>query len=173
VGSIAGHVLNITLQLTFLFCVWAAIITDFRTLLIPNWISLALLAAFALFAAVHLARGAVGGHLLVMAAVLTLSVGFFVLGWIGGGDVKFVSVIALWMGPGHVAPFVVVMALLGAVLAVGLIGLRQYVFLIDQRVQRLWIVGRCIELAQSGQCPYGIAIGGAALISAPGVFSLP
>ena len=53
-----------------------AIITDFKTLLIPNWISLALLAAFAPFAVLHVPLGAIGGHFLVMAIVLALSVFF-------------------------------------------------------------------------------------------------
>jgi len=172
VGSIAAHLLDIALQLTFLFCVCSAIVIDFRTLLIPNWISLALIAAFALFAIFHLAPGALGGHLLIMALILALSIVFFLAGWIGGGDVKFLSVIALWMGPGHVAPFVMLMAVLGAALATSLLFVRRHPVLADQRMRKFWFVGRMAELADAGQCPYGVAIGVAALFAAPGVFGL-
>jgi prepilin peptidase CpaA len=169
---IADHLVDISLQMTFLFCVSFAIINDFRTLLIPNWISLALVAAFAVFAVFNLALGALGGHLLVMAVVLIVSIVFFLAGWMGGGDVKFLSAVALWMGPGDAAPFVVLMALLGATLAITLLVVRRYALLVDRRVQKLWFVGRVVQLAEAGQCPYGIAIGGAALIAAPGVFGL-
>jgi len=111
--------LDIALQLIFLICLCFAIITDFKTLLIPNWISLALLAAFVPFAILHVPLEVVGGHLLAMGVVLALSVSFFVAGWMGGGDVKFMSAIALWMGPDHVAPFTVLMAFLGAAIAIG------------------------------------------------------
>jgi prepilin peptidase CpaA len=120
----------------------------------------------------NLALGALGGHLLVMGVVLIVSILFFLAGWMGGGDVKFLSAVALWMGPGDAAPFVVLMALLGAALAILLLFVRRYMCLLDRRVHRLWLVGRVVELAEAGQCPYGVAIGAAALLAAPRVFGL-
>ena len=155
---------DVALQLAFLVCVLFAIITDFKTLLIPNWISLALLAAFAPFAALHVPLAAIGGNFLVMALVLALSVFFFVAGWMGGGDVKLMSAIALWMGPTHVAPFVVLMALLGAILALSIVAIEKFGPLLGPRVLDLALFRRLGELADSGQCPYGVAIGVAGFI---------
>lgn len=170
VGSLA-HAVDTALQLTFLFCVCYAIITDFRTLLIPNWISLTLVATFAVFAIFHVAAGAIGGHLFVTAIVLALSIVFFVLGWIGGGDVKFMSAMALWMGPDYITPFVVLMALLGAALAMSLISIDKYGSFLTPRAQEIWPVSRLMQLARSRQCPYGVAIGVAGLLVSLGVFA--
>ena len=156
--------LDVILQLAFLVCVSFAVITDFRTLLIPNWISLALLAAFAPFAVLHLPLGAIGAHFLVMAIVLALSVSFFVAGWMGGGDVKFMSAIALWMGPTHAAPFVVLMALMGGMLAISILAMERFGQWLGPRVLNLAPFRRLGELADSRQCPYGVAIGVAGLI---------
>ena len=165
--------LDIALQLTFLICVCFAVITDFKTLIIPNWISLALLAAFVPFALLHLPLEAVGGHLLAMGVVLVLSISFFMAGWMGGGDVKFMSAIALWMGPDHVAPFTVLMALLGAALAIGLMAMAKFAPLLGPRLLDFAIPKRLAELAASRQCPYGVAIGVAGLILSFGVFAAP
>jgi prepilin peptidase CpaA len=167
----ATAVLDIALQLTFLICVCFAIITDFKTLLIPNWISLALIAAFIPFAILHVPLDAILGHLLAMGVVLVLSVCFFVAGWMGGGDVKLMSAIALWMGPDHVAPFTVLMALFGAALAIGLMGMAKFGPLLGPRLLDRAIPKRLGELASSRQCPYGVAIGVAGLILSFDVFA--
>lgn len=165
--------LDIALQLIFLICLCFAIITDFKTLLIPNWISLALLAAFVPFAILHVPLEVVGGHLLAMGVVLALSVSFFVAGWMGGGDVKFMSAIALWMGPDHVAPFTVLMAFLGAAIAIGLMGMAKYGPLLGPRLLDRPVPKRLAELASSRQCPYGVAIGVAGLLLSFDVFASP
>ena len=163
--------LDNALQLTFLVCVCFAIITDFKTLLIPNWISLALLAVFVPFAILHVPLEAIAGHLLAMAVILVLSVCFYVAGWMGGGDVKFMSAIALWMGPDHVAPFAVLMALFGAALAVGIMMMDKFGPLLGPRLLSLTLPKRLAELARSRQCPYGVAIGLAGLILSFAVFA--
>jgi prepilin peptidase CpaA len=167
----ATAVLDIALQLTFLICVCFAIITDFKTLLIPNWISLALIAAFIPFAVLHVPLDAILGHLLAMGIILILSISFFVAGWMGGGDVKLMSAIALWMGPDHVAPFTILMALFGAVLALGLLGMAKFGPLLGPHLLDRAIPKRLDELASSRQCPYGVAIGVAGLILSFDVFA--
>jgi prepilin peptidase CpaA len=164
-------ILDTAVQLTFVFCVCYAIISDFRTLLIPNWISVTLVAAFAVFAAMHLKADALPGHLMTMGILLVLSICFFVAGWIGGGDAKFLSAMALWMGPEYVAPFAMLMALLGAVLALSLIFLGRYGVLIGQPVREFWLTKRLLELATIRECPYGVAIGLAGLVVSTQVFA--
>src|ERR1700757_2803569 len=73
--------------------------SDLFTMTISNRISLALVAGFALLAAfggmgthdvmLHLAAGAI---------VLVCAFTFFAMGWVGGGDAKLASAIALWLG---------------------------------------------------------------------------
>ena len=171
IGPVAYAVLDSALLLTFLFCVCYAIITDFQTLLIPNWISLTLIGAFVVFATIHVAAAAITGHLFVAAIVLTLSITFFVLGWIGGGDVKFMSAIALWMGPDYIAPFTVLMASFGAALAICLIGIEKYGAFVSPRMQDVWPVSRLRKLARSRECPYGVAIGTAGLLLVLQIFA--
>jgi prepilin peptidase CpaA len=170
--AVAGvfAILDTAVQLTFVFCICYAIISDFRTLLIPNWISVTLVGAFAIFAAMHLKADAVPGHLMTMGILLVLSICFFVAGWIGGGDAKFLSAMALWMGPDHIAPFAMLMAFLGAVLALSLIFVGRYGALFGQRVGELWLTKRLLELAASRECPYGVAIGLAGLVVSTQVF---
>ena len=89
----------------------------------------------------------------------------------GGGDVKLMSAIALWMGPDHVAPFVVLMALFGAALAVGIMAMDKFGPLLGPRLLNLALFRRLGELANSRQCPYGVAIGVAGFILSFAVFA--
>ena len=84
-----------------------------------------------------------GGALLVFA----LFVGAFALGQMGGGDVKLIGALALWLAPGNVMSMLIVMSLAGGALTIA--------FLIDQRLRR-----------GSGpiEIPYGVAIAGAGLL---------
>jgi prepilin peptidase CpaA len=166
--SIAYSLLAAALQLTFVFCICYAIVTDFAKLLIPNWISLVLVGTFAVFAALHVRLADLPGHLFVTLVIFGVSLAFFVAGWMGGGDVKFLTALALWMGPENVAPFVVMMALLGSVLAIGLLLMGRLD--LGPRMQKIWIVSRLAQLAQERQCPYGVAIGAAGLLVSPGIF---
>ena len=152
--------LDVVLQLAFLICVCFAVITDFRTLLIPNWISLALLAAFAPFAVLHLPLSAIGGHFLVMAIVLALSVFFFVVGWVGGGDVKLMAACALWAGPTHIVEFIMVTTLYGALLSAAFLlpAFRQKAEAADAHY-----VGT-LTAALRRRLPYGLAIATGAVV---------
>jgi prepilin peptidase CpaA len=155
------------ISLAYIFCLCFAIVSDFRTLIIPNWVPVALVSLFALFAAMHLDWRGVLAHMTVAAVVFVIALVFFLARWMGGGDVKLVTAVALWMGPEHSAQFSVTMALLGAMLAVSLLLLRQYAWILRHPLGQQAIVRRLGELAQAGECPYGVAIGVAALITVP------
>jgi prepilin peptidase CpaA len=51
-------------------------------------------------------------------ALLTLVVlaGFFAMGWMGGGDVKLLTALALWVKPGDFVSLIIYMAIIGGVL---------------------------------------------------------
>lgn len=100
-----------------------AAVGDWRRYLIPNWISLALLALYPLFA---LSSNLLGppaaavpwlASLLVASIAFILLAGLFALNKLGGGDVKLISALALWAGPGLIAGFLIVTSLAGGVLS--------------------------------------------------------
>src|SRR5664280_1832538 len=73
--------------------------SDLLTMTISNRLSLALAGGFFLLALVTgMSLAAVGMHLAAGALVLVISVGFFSMGWIGGGDAKLAAATALWLG---------------------------------------------------------------------------
>lgn len=155
------------IKLAYIFCLCFAVVSDFRTLIIPNWVSIALIALFAVFAAMHLDMRSTLAHLAVAGVVFAVALVFFLAGWMGGGDVKLLTAAALWMGPFRAAEFTVIMALLGAGLAVSLILLRQYEWVLRSPIGQQAVIRRLGDLARAGECPYGVAIGVAALIASP------
>jgi prepilin peptidase CpaA len=165
--SFASHVL---FQAVYVFCVCYAIVSDFSTLKIPNWIPVTLVAAFALFAVVYLDASTILRHLYIAAIVFALGVGFFVAGWIGGGDVKLLTAVTLWIGQQHAPAFVLLMALLGAALAGGLYTVNRYADELEPYAARSWLMRRLLQMATSGRCPYGVAIGIAGLARAVGIW---
>src|SRR5688572_11747864 len=103
--------------------VWAAI-TDVKGLRIANWVSSALVGLFALYVGVgYLDLGtkqlAVLWHVGVALVVLAIGFGIFAFGAMGAGDIKLMSAVALWAGPGLAIPFLVFTSIAGG--AMGLI----------------------------------------------------
>jgi prepilin peptidase CpaA len=100
----------------------AAMVSDLRFRLIPDWTAGGILL---LFLVPHLAMGAWGvlAHGLA-AAVLTFAIGaaFFWCGWLGGGDVKLLASLAAWGGFGGLAHFALLTSLLGGVLSLACAG---------------------------------------------------
>jgi prepilin peptidase CpaA len=152
--------------LAFAGLVLAAALTDLATFTIPNWISVALAAAFvpaALLAGVHLAD--IGWSLALGVGVFILAAGMFALGWVGGGDAKLMASAALWVGLKGFLAYMAFTGLAGGALALGLLGLR------SAWVRPLAAAGPAWtqRLATPGEsAPYGVAIAigalGAALL---------
>lgn len=97
--------------------VWAAW-ADFTKFVIPNVISIALLLLYPIH--VLTAPGEVYWVFAIVMAVVVFLVGFFmfVLGAMGGGDVKLMSVCILWAGPIYLVEFIGVMLAMSILLAV-------------------------------------------------------
>jgi prepilin peptidase CpaA len=162
--------LLLMLQSVYVGCICYAIVSDFRNLRISNWISVILIAAFVVFATTHLEPRSILGHVAVAAVVFLIFSAFFVAGWVAGGDVKFITAIALWAGLEHVGNFVLLTALVGSVLAITLLQIKKYGPLVQGALGNVWLFQRMSTLAEGSQCPYGVAIGIAALISSAGIF---
>ena len=134
----------------------AAGIEDARTREIAN----AKNAAIALLAplwwwALGLGWTDVGVQLLVAAIVFGVFVGAFAAGWMGGGDVKMIAAISLWLPLGSLVDMLMVMAVLGGAITV--------LMMIDQRRRRAF---GTIEV------PYGVAIAAAALLVLPAILPI-
>ena len=142
-----------------------AALRDATSMTIPNWISVALVVAYAPAAvAVGLAPGVAGLSLALCVGALAVGIGMYALHWVGGGDAKLFAASALWLGLGGAAPFLLWTALAGGVLAVTLLSARRMVAISGFPVRRPWI-GRL--LAPEGDIPYGIAIAAGALMAFP------
>lgn len=140
----------------------AAAFEDFRRLIIPNWVILALLALWP----AHLATLPTAAWLLDGAGAFGCALGIFAVGallyargCVGGGDVKLLAAAALWMGPAATPEFLLLTALAGGVLAMALL----------TPVGGLITLGRTVLGpagldAPANAVPYGVAIAAAALI---------
>lgn len=139
---------------------------DIATMTIPNWVSIVMAAAFPVFA---LAAGHtlafIGFHLAVGAIVLVLGIGLFSLNLLGGGDVKVIAAASVWTGLSGFAPFLTTMLLVGGVLAVGLVVVRQFA---QPREGRPAFLNRLLDRKRGA--PYAVAIAAGGLMALP---SLP
>ena len=121
--------------------------TDIRRRQIDNGLNVAIAAGAPLFWwSCGLDLPAVGAQLLSAAACLAVLWTLFVLRMMGGGDVKLLTVLALWIRPAWFLKLIVVMAVLGGVLSVILAGWQLW----RRRGDRLSV-------------PYGVAISAAGL----------
>ena len=121
----------------------AAAVFDWRSRTIPNWLN----AAFALGAipfwwatGLPLWPG-VALHVGVAFAVLAVFAMLFQLGMMGGGDVKMLAAIALWLPPLAMLQLLVIMSLAGGLLTLAMV-----------------IAHKLRKPAGRLEIPYGIAI---------------
>ena len=125
-----------------------AAISDLRTRLIHNWLTFGIAAAAPAFwwaSGLSLWPG-VGAQLALGLTAFAVLAGLFAAGAMGGGDVKLLTALALWLPWQPFLKLLVMMALLGGVLTI--------VFAAAHRIARR--KGR-VEI------PYGVAIAGAGL----------
>jgi len=99
---------------------------DLRTLRIANRLSLAAVAAFALWAAAGVALGRLSPAtfgMTILCGLLVFAVGAtgFAAGVLGGGDVKLLAAASLFAGPAHLVDFLVVTALVGGALGLAVL----------------------------------------------------
>jgi len=140
--------------------------SDIARMIIPNWVSIALGAAFPPAAlAAGLPLGEIGMHLLFGAAVLAVGFFLFAANIFGGGDAKLLAATAVWTGFAAFWPFLFWTATAGGVLALALLAARQFV---KQAETHPPFVNHLLQ-KQSG-IPYGVAIMCGGLMAIP---SLP
>lgn len=124
-----------------------AIVTDLGSRTIANRLNLAVaVLAVGWWIAGGLSLGDIGLHIAGALVMLFLFGTAFALGAMGGGDVKLIAALGLWLSPLLLAKMLIVMSIGG-----GLLTLAAVVVKVARRAQ-----GK-IEV------PYGVAISGAAL----------
>ena len=137
---------------------------DLMSYEIPNWVSLAMIAAFLVAAFAGSFRLAdIGWHLAAGATVLAVGFILFAAKVFGGGDAKLLAACAVWIGWMGLLKFFVFVALIGGVFALALIVFRRLT-LPDSWTNRPWI--RRLH-DKKGRMPYGVAIGLGGILMVP------
>lgn len=116
-GGILAYGLLAALAIALLF----AAFTDLRSRIIENWLTLGMAAAAPLFwwaTGLALWPG-VALQVALGVTVFAVLAGLFALGAMGGGDVKLLTALALWLPWAPFLKLLVLMALLGGLLTVG------------------------------------------------------
>ncbi len=158
---------NITLYLFAAVSIYAAI-SDWNRFKIPNTVPLTLLLLWPLHVLSMPYQSEVWVSVACAGAFLGLGLYAFSKNWLGAGDVKFLSMAALWVPGGMMLNFILVISIAGGVLCAGLLVLRQ------------WQIKKSIAVANSPQtagislkspylkqyAPYGVAIACGCLFTA-------
>ena len=118
--------------------------TDIASRRIANWLTAAVALGAPLFwwaSGMDLWPG-VAGQLALAGVTFAVGAGLFAMRAMGGGDVKLLAALALWMAPLHFVQLIVLMALLGGILTICM------------------VVARAIKGGGSAPIavPYGVAI---------------
>lgn len=151
-GVAPGDIFRYAVVLGFSGLLIAAAVTDLRRFIIPNSLVVALLALWPFWIALS-GFPPVGGALLCALAVFVLGAGMFMFGLMGGGDVKLLTVLALWAGMDGLEGLIV-MLLLTSVAGGALSVL--WVSPLRHRIAPLF--GWADGLRDNKQVPYGVAI---------------
>ncbi len=124
-----------------------AAITDIQRRQIDNWLNAAIALCAPLFwFASGLPLVDIGWQLAIATGAFIVFAGMFALGLMGGGDVKLLTALSLWIQPLWFAQLVLIMAIAGGVLTV---------------IFGMWHIAA--RRPGKPAIPYGIAISGAGL----------
>lgn len=169
----AGHdMLDLILTLYFPLLVVFAGASDLFTMKIPNWVSILLVLGFVVLGfVIGLSPAQWGIHAAGGAVVFVVCFGMFFMGWMGGGDAKLTSAIALWFGfSDSLLSFLLMMTIFGMVLTLGLLAFKALPVLPGPLGRQDWISR--LHDRKTG-IPYGIAIAAAGMQVYPSTIWFP
>lgn len=153
---------------TFPIALLAAALSDLQRFIIPNWISLTLVAGFAVAFAGAALMGELG--LLDLAGHLGVGLGGFAIGFAlwacgvwGGGDGKLLAAAALWFDPSSAGHMLLTIAMAGG--AAALIGLALYAA--RNVLIMVPVIGRLPFEKYARTIPYGAPIAAGAILALP------
>lgn len=144
-----------------IFSMLAVIWFDMSRFTIPNWLVGSLLALYPV--AIAMSSAQVDWKMALAGMGIVFAVGYvvFAMKWMGAGDIKLITVCALWAGWQELLDFVFLTAILGGVFAFTIWMLRKAQFWVPKQFRsdpmpRIMRVGEPI--------PYGVAIAFAMMI---------
>lgn len=142
------------------FMAYAAV-SDLLTMKIPNWLTGGLVLAFPVIALLAgLEFSALFSHVAAGLILLAVGIAMFAPGWMGGGDAKLLSGVALWLGlSSALVNFLLLAAIAGGVLTLVLLAMRSIPL---PAFALTWDWLQRLHDKKSG-IPYGIALASAAL----------
>ncbi len=149
------------LTVTFAGAMVVAMVWDLVTFEIPDTLSVTLvvMALAALFLGGQ-GWSVISFHLLGGLGAFAFGVVMFSLGQWGGGDVKFMAAVSLWLNGLALIQYLLVAAIAGGVLAVAILVFRRF-SLPHAWAERAWLAQ--LHRADKG-LPYGVALGSGGLI---------
>jgi prepilin peptidase CpaA len=141
-----------------------AALSDVLTLMIPNWLSLALAALyFPLAIYFGIPVETIGLHLICGVIVLAVGFAIYSRGWLGAGDAKLAAATALWLGWSNVLDYVLFASLIGAAIALILFELQRRD--LPRFLLKYGFVSRFVT--KNSGVPYGVALALAGLLVYP------
>jgi prepilin peptidase CpaA len=114
------HSANIVILALVAILMLYAAVTDLRRYSVDNGVIFALLVLFAVHIAIAVDRSSLPWTLALAAVMFAVLFFFFARNWVGGADVKLMTVALLWVGIDRALPFAVLLlifVLIHAVLA--------------------------------------------------------
>ena len=147
--------LSVIVSLMFII----AAMTDVRSFIIPNWISVGIVLSYCV-------RWLIAGQTTdllpdsaLAAVMLVMGFGLYAMNWFGAGDIKLMAAGVLWSGHTFALDFLFFTAVLGGIVGLVVLGLRS----LDIFLPILPGLHRIIP--RVNLVPYGVAIAGAGLIT--------
>jgi prepilin peptidase CpaA len=128
----------------------AASCWDVLKLRIPNLIPLALVLLFALQLLIGPGVPAPLDHLLAMGLALVVLLPLFALNMLGGGDVKLLAAVALWLGKEQLAALLILVGIVGGLFALCWLAMRWLI--------RIGLRGRSLPPSLQAQAPLPFAL---------------
>jgi prepilin peptidase CpaA len=140
-----------------------AAVHDVATMRIPNWVSIAIVAAFPVAGwAAGVSWSDIGFGLLIGAITLGVCFIMFQFNAMGGGDAKLIAACCVWLGGVGMVMFVPWMTIAGGLLALTLVLMRHFV---PNKETYPAFFSRL--LSRKKGAPYGVAIAAGALVALP------
>lgn len=164
-ATILGY-MDLAILAVFVFAICLAALEDVRVFKIPNWASATIALAFIPYYLLHSWLFPIGMHLLIAAAIFVITATFWKFRFIGGGDVKLLTAVGLWLGPDLALPFTMLMTGASVVIAVVLLLVRHWSWVFQAAAAPRPVL-RVLAIADSGKCPYALPIAIAALLTVP------
>ena len=165
--EISSNIILILSLTLLVLCILHSISTDFRSLIISNKTTLLIVV---LFFTESLINSRIDGTflytLLCSLFVFLFFFTLFVFNLLGGGDVKLVASISLWLGPALLFDFLFFMSLIGGGIAL----IKILLIKTKDHFNSVALKNMTYKFSQTKEIPYGIAIGFSALIMIPRIY---